>query len=611
MECILLSEEPATGMNQQAIATLDNKEDEDENDWTQFQEFHENELTSEAYRRSNSMTENNYSNIAPLPQLHPAVSLGMQTVSSCYFSIVSNEGTGSIEGSMGDVVWGNNNKDDTYKTCCDLDNDTDNDVINRSIQFDTSDSSDDILYHDILMNVFTYLDAQSLASFSETARRPNFEVFYFLQLQLQRSLLVDASPFSQPNHSDQLTAIAGSAILSRLAKLEPSQAQSIVDAYFQCNSSLQRMPLSHSIAYMRHFLKNNGFHNHLADSGHPSQALASAALLATVVGAAYVSGEMPQALSSGELPNLLLRFGFVGSLMGAARQMSDGDVRVPTLFEMKETLTAALRDSNASHHRNSKLSPTDNTDIARPMLSNPYDHHSEDEKGEEEKIDLDAQEHESHVEQRKMPSGCMGAYSRAIHSATSSIVQLVKQRRQNRYDALPPGEQEREVSTLLDACSSNEGLATVKELSHIMDLDAFYVGSDGSETCALHTAAFHGASDVVDFLLQGIDDSDPNQDGGLCLVDFKDSNGWTALHFAAGSNSLESVQVLANHGAKLSLEANNGYSPLQWARRLSNEEVEEALQELIQNESSNRTMGWKTQRLTSLANRFFSLIPSR
>lgn len=296
-----------------------------------------------------------------------------------------------------------------------------------------------------------------------------------------------------------------------------------------------------------------------------------------------------------------------------AQQEPTPQFHFPSLFEMKETLTATLRDSNNAKNtriHNSKLSPS-NHGMPRPMLPNPYDHHAEDEKvEEEEKVDMDENDHPQTDEQepRKMPSGCMGAYSRAIQSATSTIVDIVKQGRKNRFASCRTIEQARNVAALLEACSLNEGLSTVKELSHCMDLDAFYVGSDGSETCALHTAAFHGMSEVVDFLLQGIDDADASRDGGLCLVDCRDCNGWTALHFAAGSNSVESVQALARHGAKLSLEANNGYSPVQWARRLSNGEVEEALTELMQNESNQ---GWRTQPLTSLANRFFSLIPSR
>ncbi|CAJ1949398.1 unnamed protein product [Cylindrotheca closterium] len=639
---------------------------EDENDWT-FEESQEVEEESSEFKGVGSLVDQNnimsFSGIPPIPppsSLHPAVSMGMHKVSSCYFSIGSHE-------SMADLLSSKQQQqqqqDDAYTSCQFFDLSSDDHGDSRTIPFDsTSQGGDDLLYHDILMNVFTYLDAQSLASFSETARRPNFEVFYFLQLQLQRSLLVDhvvvSSNHHHHHHHDPLTAIAGSAILSRLAKLDPSQAQAIVEDYLQSNSTLRRMPLSHSIAYMRHFLQRQGFH-HQFPEGSPSQALASAALLATVVGAAYLGGEMPQALSSGEVPNLLFRFGFVGSLMGAAHKMSDGEgvggkreekkednndrqestttpqqepataqFRFPSLFEMKETLTATLRDgkhyannhnhnnNNNNNNRPSARSTTTTDDTKRPMLSNPYDHYhegGEEEKGEE-KVDLVDENSTDETaiadpkEPRKMPSGCMGAYSRAIQSATGSIVDIVKQGRKNRFATMNTSEQARNVATLLDACSLNEGLSTVQELSHCMDLDAFYVGSDGSETCALHTAAFHGASKVVDFLLQGIDDADASRDGGLCLVDCRDSNGWTALHFAAGSNSVESVQVLARHGAKLSLEANNGYSPVQWARRLSNDEVEEALTELMQNESNQ---GWRSQPLTSLANRFFSLIPSR
>ena len=341
--------------------------------------------------------------------------------------------------------------------------------------------------------------------------------------------------------------------------------------------------------------------------------------------------------STGELPQMLFRFGFVGSLMGAAsRQMTDGDVadktreeykqeeakeatvnaptnttqfRFPSLFEMKKTLTATLRDSNNNNNNNSMgkySAPTTNHHELKPMLSNPYDHH-EDEKEQEEKVDMD--ESKPQQQSRKMPSGCLGAYSRAIQASQASIVEIVKTGRKNRFAAMNVSHQARQVATLLDACSMNDGLETVQELSHSIDLDAFYVGSDGSETCALHTAAFHGAHLVVDWLLQGIDDCSGKRDGGLCVVDARDSNGWTALHFAAGSNSVDCVQVLAKHGAKLSLEANNGHSPLQWARRLSNTEVEEALTELLQQDYSSQA--WRTQPLTSLANRFFSLIPTR
>ena len=69
-----------------------------------------------------------------------------------------------------------------------------------------------------------------------------------------------------------------------------------------------------------------------------------------------------------------------------------------------------------------------------------------------------------------------------------------------------------------------------------MDVDRFFVGPDDTETCALHAAAFSGAERTLEFLSGGIDEYDMNNDAGLCDVDIRDANGWTALHFAAGAN---------------------------------------------------------------------------
>ena len=49
----------------------------------------------------------------------------------------------------------------------------------------------DILYHDIMLNIFAHMTATELAAFSETARRPNVDVHNYLRLQLERALLLD------------------------------------------------------------------------------------------------------------------------------------------------------------------------------------------------------------------------------------------------------------------------------------------------------------------------------------------------------------------------------------------------------------------------------------
>lgn len=56
---------------------------------------------------------------------------------------------------------------------------------------EVSCSMSDVLYHDIMLNIFAHMTATELAAFSETARRPNIDVHNYLRLQLERALLLD------------------------------------------------------------------------------------------------------------------------------------------------------------------------------------------------------------------------------------------------------------------------------------------------------------------------------------------------------------------------------------------------------------------------------------
>lgn len=163
------------------------------------------------------------------------------------------------------------------------------------------------------------------------------------------------------------------------------------------------------------------------------------------------------------------------------------------------------------------------------------------------------------------------------------MTRLVKQQRKTNFDSLDTEDQLQLGQRFIDACSSDDKLEIVKDIllkQKCMDVDKFFVGPDDTETCALHAAAFNGADQVLAFLSGGIDENSFSRDAGLCDVDVRDANGWTALHFAAGANSVSSVRILAEHGAKLTIEASNGYTPYHWAERLSNEEVAKELQRL-------------------------------
>lgn len=582
------------------------------------------------------------------PQLHPAISLGMQRVSSCYFSLGSER-----DGSIADLLSHFGDDSTTHSS--------DNDCPKLHVPYRSNGA--EVLYHDILMHVFTFLDAPSLASFSETARRPNFEVFYFLQLQLQRALLVASKDYNNVNRAlktghDYLSAIAGSSCLSRLAQLDMVRAQEVVEEYLQSNSTLRTMPLSHSLAYFRHALmqRNSFFVNAIKDKRDPgqsqsAQALASAALLVTVVGAAVMTGSADTAALAdsfgSELPNMLFRVGFVGSALMATRQMATTELEQPnTMRERAERMARALQDLPSALMRQempeqfrlpslvelrqtlyttlsgNHPSKSSTRDANTAIFSNPYDHlPSIDEKKEEDEDDQQQSLPDQSISLPKVPSGSVGAYSRAIQRAAYEVLTITKARRKERFQSLSSEDQRHFSLAFLDACSSDEHLPLIKQMIHNMDIDGFFVGSDGSETCALHTAAFHGASQVLDFLCQGIDYGNNTceeegschcfQDGGLCEVNARDSNGWTALHFAAGANSASAARTLVSHGAHLAVEANNGYTPLQWALRLSNESVAEALKELmIEKATDGKRWLPSPPLLSQMANRFFSLIPS-
>ena len=576
------------------------------------------------------------------PQLHPAVSMGMKRVSSCYFSVRSEGSSNSVadllslldeqqqfENSNNNSNKGkkNTNSQEEKKQNDDVGYGETKEDVEGTVKPSWSSSSSELLYHDILMNVFTFLDAPSLSAVSETTRSLNFEVFYFLNLQLQRALIPGAR-----GNDYSLSSIAGVSIIRRLANWNRPEAEALVQEFLDSNASLRQMPLSHSLAYMRQVFQNN-------TKSPSSQALASAALLVTLLGAAS-SFQMPEI--SPEIPNMLFRLMGAASLMGAAKSMTETPPE--KLRERAEQMKqqAACMAGRLQEASNQFLQGTRTTDAHFPSWSQlmrmAYSAAHGVEMAAATSSDTPHAEHGARFlfsrdpyahlpagstnsngvighsvdASAKTPTGCIGAYLRTVGKATKRIAEKVRESRRQRFEQFSPQERQELSRRFLEACTSNDSLDQVKAIvNNGVDVDGFYVGADGTETCALHTAAFNGASAVIEFLCSGIDDeggSSSGNDGGLCDVNCRDSNAWTALHFAAGSNSVDAVRVLVKHGGNWAVEANNGYTPYQWAVRLKHHQVAEELKELA-SQSHLQNHGWMTHRpLSAIASRFFALV---
>jgi Ankyrin repeats (many copies) len=201
--------------------------------------------------------------------------------------------------------------------------------------------------------------------------------------------------------------------------------------------------------------------------------------------------------------------------------------------------------------------------------------------------------------------GSIGAYKRIVRAAKREIVSIVRQQRRNHYHSIVDDDEKRNLVNRFMAAVIANDLPLVQQYIHRIDIDESYPiqaarGGEDNDTAAqmypVHAAAFYGADQVLDYLCQSIDSNPKLQspgkrkksrfsssnnvdpliciDGGLANINQQDMTGWTVLHFAAGSNNTAAVRMLLyKYNADPNIEADNGYTPFQWARRLQHNDV--------------------------------------
>jgi Ankyrin repeats (3 copies) len=442
-----------------------------------------------------------------------------------------------------------------------------------------------ILYHDILMHIFTFLDIDSLAAMSSTARRLNFECFYYLQLSLQQAISGN-NCFS--------SSLEGYGILSRLSKIDGTAAQQILQTYLDSNRSLPTLPLPHRLAYWRQLM-----HATPATTSPTTAAIATALLM--VGAASFMNAD--EMVSDGGLPSWVL--GVFGSLAAARAAVQKLSPPAPHAVQSSSAASAPLTPNHEGLH-----SPDPYVHVPSQALevTNPGG------PAITELATATFPEQQLQLPTLKVPSGCVGAYLRAVANAHHQMTAWVQAERRHRYQSLDPVRRRQVEVAFLEACAADD-YATVLNLVQeqaTVDVDGFFATSvEGIVSCGLHQAALHGASRVVEFLCRGIHDTDDADDGGCCTVNLQDANGWTALHYAVGANRVDAIHALLRCGASPDVEAANGYTPGTWATRLQNHNVARLLHS-HRDHHGNRATGqdWTPLRpLATAASRFWALIP--
>ncbi|WZY78720.1 hypothetical protein YC2023_025104 [Brassica napus] len=201
----------------------------------------------------------------------------------------------------------------------------------------------------------------------------------------------------------------------------------------------------------------------------------------------------------------------------------------------------------------------------------------------------------------------------------------VKITRNKAYTGLPKTELswKQVIESLHIACR----VGNLELLSTLISTGANINGTDSDSMIALHIATSKGKVEICDYLIQkgaiidvldkkgqtplmhAVKSKEPKEKlGGIChfslevlklgdlecvivvkmlvsadvsMINNKDEEGWTALHFAASNGCLEITKILKTYGATLEITDKDGYTPSEIAARRGKMEVYDYLVEKV------------------------------
>eukprot|EP00587_Corethron_hystrix_P003611 CAMPEP_0113316506 /NCGR_PEP_ID=MMETSP0010_2-20120614/11759_1 /TAXON_ID=216773 ORGANISM="Corethron hystrix, Strain 308" /NCGR_SAMPLE_ID=MMETSP0010_2 /ASSEMBLY_ACC=CAM_ASM_000155 /LENGTH=501 /DNA_ID=CAMNT_0000173245 /DNA_START=233 /DNA_END=1738 /DNA_ORIENTATION=- /assembly_acc=CAM_ASM_000155 len=416
-----------------------------------------------------------------------------------------------------------------------------------------------------MTHILSYLPLDSLSLFSCTAVRPNIDVYRYLKLQMEFAIL-DGCNISTESHGSHLYAtLPGISLLRRLSALDPEAAQDLLQEFVTHRPRGDNGNLAQIASAVFTML---GAARYVSESDHQLEMMAMFSMgMAGMIFRRAVNEQQKRRSREGiidsnegiaapifplfSLPNI--SFPHLPSMNLPKR----GESVFPHVVLSRIVQGVAFCATNMTQQRTTITSHDDDGKI----LADKY----------EATTATDAPP-------TYTPVGPAGVYCRTTQRCTDILSQAIQSHRNRRLNFLSEPERFDITADFLEACSTDDIDAVRDIVTEGIDIDGFF--SRGPDefpgTCGLHAAASTGSDRVLEYLCRGVGASE-KEDGGMADVNVKDDNGWTACHYAAGRNGVESIKILARSGARLNVEAGNGYTPYHWAEKLSQKEAAEEL----------------------------------